>query len=51
MWSLVGEDGSIMAKSMYYSSCPADSNSWVYLSKSGEYEALALNKETSLGNG
>lgn len=51
MWTLVGEDGSHLAKSVYYSACPADSNSWVYLSKSGEYKALTLNKESSVGKG
>ena len=51
MWTLVGEDGSHMAKSVYYSSCPADSNSWVYLSRSGEYKALTLNEESSVGKG
>jgi hypothetical protein len=51
MWTLVGEDGSHLAKSVYYSSCPADSSSWVYLSKSGEYKALTLNEESSVGKG
>jgi len=51
MWTLVGENGSHLAKSVYYSSCPADSNSWVYLSKSGEYKALTLNEESSVGKG